>query len=80
MDNLYNDLTDCTSLTFKKLAGMTAKAEELKAQADRISEVNRMLVYLIQENKLHSIEDIDCAISWLEHSTLTPVEIINTIL
>lgn len=76
---MYEMLTDCNSLVFKKLEAMTKKAEALKAEAQRIEELNRILVYRIQMNRLTNPEDIDCAISWLEHSNLSVDEIIKKI-
>ena len=76
---MYDELTDCTSLVYKKLQALTDRAEALKAEAARIQEVNRMLVYRIQEGKLTDISDIDCAISWLDHSDLPAGKIIDKI-
>lgn len=75
MDSM--DIYDCTTLTYQLLQGMTDKADALKQEAKRIEEVNRMLVYRIQEGKITDVDTIMCAISWLAHSDLEPQEIIK---
>ena len=79
MNNLYNDLTNCTSFLFNLLENMDKEAEELEIKAKRIKELNRVLVYYIQNNKITNIEDIECALSWLNHSNLTIDEILEKI-
>ena len=71
------DICDCTTLAFQLLQGMTDKADALKQEANRIEEVNRMLVYRIQSGKITDVDTIMCAISWLTHSDLEPQEIIK---
>ena len=79
MNNLYNDLTDCTSLLYNLLENMDKEAKELEAKAKRIKELNRILVYRIQNNKITNIKDVECALSWLNHSNLTIDEILEKI-
>lgn len=71
------DICDCSTLAFQLLQGMTDKANILKKEAERIEEVNRMLVYRIQQGKPTDTGDISRALSWLTHSTLTPEEIMK---
>lgn len=71
------DICDCSTLAFQLLQGMTDKADVLKQEAKRIEEVNRMLVYRIQEGKITDVDTIMCALSWLAHSDLAPQEILE---
>lgn len=71
------DICDSNTLVFQLLQQMTDKANILKKEAERIEEVNRMLVYRIQSGKITDIDTINCAISWLAHSDLEPQEIIK---
>lgn len=73
----HMDICDDSTLAFKLLQEMTNKANALKKEAERIEEVNRMLVYRIQEGKPTDTGDISRALSWLTHSTLTPEEIMK---
>lgn len=73
----HMDICDSSTLAFKLLQEMTNKANTLKKEAERIEEVNRMLVYRIQQGKPTDTGDILRALSWLSHSTLTPEEIIE---
>lgn len=73
----HMDICDCSTLAFQLLQGMTDKATILKKEAERIEEVNRMLVYHIQEGKITDVDTIMCALSWLAHSNLEPQEIIE---
>lgn len=71
------DICDGSTLAFKLLQEMTNRANALKKEAERIEEVNRMLVYRIQQGKPTDTGDISRALSWLTHSTLTPEEIMK---
>lgn len=71
------DICDRSTLAFQLLQGMTDKANVLKKEAARIEEVNRMLVYRIQEGKITDVDTIMCALSWLAHTDLGPQEIIE---
>lgn len=73
----HMDICDGSTLAFKLLQEMTNKANALKKEAERIEEVNRMLVYRIQQGKPTDTGDISRALSWLTHSTLTPEEIMK---
>ena len=73
----HMDICDDSTLAFKLLQGMTNRANSLKKEAERIEEVNRMLVYRIQQGKPTDTGDISRALSWLTHSTLTPEEIMK---
>lgn len=73
----HMDICDGSTLAFKLLQEMTNRATALKKEAERIEEVNRMLVYRIQQGKPTGTGDISRALSWLTHSTLTPEEIMK---
>lgn len=73
----HMDICDSSTLAFKLLQEMTNRATALKKEAERIEEVNRMLVYRIQQGKPTDTGDISRALSWLTHSTLTPEEIMK---
>lgn len=73
----HMNICDCSTLAFKLLQEMTNRANTLKKEAERIEEVNRMLVYRIQQGKPTDTGDISRALSWLTHSTLTPEEIMK---
>lgn len=73
----HMDICDGSTLAFKLLQEMTNRATALKKEAERIEEVNRMLVYRIQQGKPMDTGDISRALSWLTHSTLTPEEIMK---
>ena len=71
------DICDNSTFAFQLLQQMTDKANILKREAERIEEVNRMLVYRIQEGKITDDDIIMCAMSWLTHSNLEPQEILK---
>jgi len=71
------DIYNCSTLTFQLLKGMIDSANNLKKEAERIEEVNRMLVHRIQEGKITDVDTIMCALSWLTHSDLEPQEILE---
>lgn len=71
------DICDNSTFAFQLLKQMTDKANILKREAERIEEVNRMLVYRIQEGKITDDDIIMCAMSWLVHSDLEPQEILE---
>lgn len=73
----HMDICDCSTLAFQLLQEMTNRANALKKEAERIEEVNRMLVYRIQQGKPTDTGDISRALSWLTHSTLAPEEIMK---
>ena len=73
----HMDICDDSTLAFKLLQEMTNRVTALKKEAERIEEVNRMLVYRIQQGKPTDTGDISRALSWLTHSTLTPEEIMK---
>ena len=73
----HMDICDGSTLAFKLLQEMTNRANSLKKEAERIEEVNRMLVYRIQQGKPTDTSDISRALSWLTHSTLAPEEIMK---
>lgn len=77
MEIEHMDICDGSTLAFKLLQEMTNRATALKKEAERIEEVNRMLVYRIQQGKPTDTGDISRALSWLTHSTLTPEEIMK---
>lgn len=73
------DLFDSTSLTTILLNQIRDKRDALRKEADRINEVYNMLINQIARGDITNTEDIDAAISWINHSNLTPIEIITVI-
>ena len=76
---MRNQLIDSTSTTFKALQKLDKKAERLKKEAQRYSDLNKYLVRGIQNGWITDPQQIDCAISWVEHSDLPAWEIIKKI-
>ena len=75
----YMDICDCTTLPFKQLQTLTDRENYLQKQADRVRELNRYLVSFIQEGRITDTDEIDAAIAWLNHSTLSAGEIMKKI-
>jgi len=77
-DKLKDDLIDSSSLLFHSLDMLDRQADELQNKANRIKELNRILVYKIQNNYITDMETIDCAIAWFNHNPeLSPEECIE---
>lgn len=71
------DICDCSTLTFLLLQRIEDEANALKKEVKRFEEVNRMLVYNIQDGKITDDNIILRALNLLLHTTLEPQEIIK---
>lgn len=76
---MKEQLTDCTSATYETLQRLDEKAESLRKEAQRYSDLNEYLVIGVLDGWIIDPQQIDCAISWLEHSDLPVSEIIRKI-
>lgn len=74
------DLYSCNSLTFALLNQLEEEERRIRLQANRICELDIALTNSIQEGKITDTDEISCAISWLNHSNLSPIEILNKVL
>lgn len=74
------DLFDSTSLTTTLLNQIKDKRDRLRTEADRINETYNMLINRIAYGDITDTKDIDAAISWMNHSNLSPTEIIDIII
>ncbi len=70
----------CTSLTYKLLKQMTDRARNLRQQAERMEDLNRMLVNYIHAGIITDTEQIDAACAWCEHSDLEAYDILENVL
>lgn len=75
-----DDTITCTSLTFKLLQQMTDRARNLRQQAERIDDLNRMLVSYIHLGIITDTEQINAAYAWYEHSDLEAYDILENVL
>lgn len=66
MTDLKIDLTDCTSLLFHSLTTLDKQAEELEQKAARLRDLNRVLVYSIQEGRITNYETVKRAMAWFD--------------
>lgn len=73
-DICYND-----TLTYRLLSEISAKADALRKESERWNKVGEYVVLAINEGKITDTEALDNAIAWLNHSSLTPVEIFEKI-
>ena len=77
-DKLKYDLVDSSSLLFHSLEMLDRQADEWQSKANRIKELNRILVYKIQNNYITDMKIIDSAIAWFNHDPeLSPEECIE---
>ena len=77
-ENLKYALTDSSSLLFHSLEELDKRADELQNKANRIKELNRILVYKIQNGYITDMKIVDSAIAWFNHdSNLSPEECIE---
>lgn len=75
---LKYDLTDSSSLLFHSLEELDRQANEWQNKANRVKELNRILVYKIQNNYITDMKIIDAAIAWFNHdSKLSPEECVE---
>lgn len=75
-----NDIVDTSSLTFTLLQQISDKADRFREKAIRLDRLNCALVHYIHENKITDTEQIDAAITWENHSSLSIEEIMKIIL
>ena len=73
------DICDTSTLAFKLLQQMTDVANEIEKKAKRLHELNRCLVYNIQNGYINDTDDILCAQAWYEHSNLDPSDIMRIV-
>ena len=77
-EELKYDLTDSSSLLFHSLEELDKRADEWQNKANRIKELNRILVYKIQNGYITDMKIVDSAIAWFNHdSNLSPEECIE---
>ena len=77
-EQLKYDLTDNSSSLFHSLEELDRQADEWQNKANRVKELNRILVYKIQNNYITDMETVDSAIAWFNHdSELSPEECIE---
>ena len=77
-EQLKYDLTDSSSLLFHSLEELDRRADELQSKANRIKELNRILVYKIQNNYITDMNIINSAIAWFNHDPeLSPEECVE---
>jgi hypothetical protein len=77
-EQLKYDLTDSSSLLFYSLEELDRQANEWQNKADRIKELNRILVYKIQNNYITDMKIVDSAIAWFNHHPeLSPEECVK---
>lgn len=74
------DLYSRNSLTVALLNQLEEEERRIRLQANRIWELDIALTNSIQEGKITDTDEISCAISWLNHSNLSPIEILNKVL
>ena len=74
------DTTYSNSMTFKLLQEMTDYSHYLRQKAERMDELNRLIVTYIHDGRITDTRQIDCARSWFEHSDLDPCEILEKVL
>lgn len=74
------DLYSRNSLTVALLNQLEEEERRIRAQADRLWGLDIALTSYIQEGKITDTDEISCAISWLNHSNLSPMEILNKVL
>ena len=59
---------------------MTDRARNLRQQAERMEDLNRMLVNYIHVGIITDTEQIDAAYAWCEHSDLDAYDILENVL
>lgn len=74
------DLYSRNSLTLALLNQLEEEERRIRAQANRLWGLDIALTSYIQEGKITDTDEISCAISWLNHSNLSPMEILNKVL
>lgn len=74
------DLFDNNSLVSKQLQQLIDHSSSLRNEADRIDRLEYLIDINIGEGKITDSEQVDTAMAWLEHSQLSPYEIIDKII
>lgn len=77
--SLQDDLIDSRTSLFNNLVAMCDKAKQLEEEAERIRELNRMIVYRIQTGKITDENEVNRAISMLHSTKLSDIEIIDAV-
>lgn len=80
MEIQKDDLYSRDSLTVALLNQLEEEKRRLRSQANRIEQLDCALTAYIKEGKITDTNEISCAISWLYHSNLSPMEIIEKVL
>ena len=75
-----NDLYSHDSLTAALLNQLAEEKRRLRSQANRIEQLDFILTAYIRNEKITDTNEISCAISWLYHSNLSPMKIIEKVL
>lgn len=75
--SLHDDLIDSSTNLFQKLSEMDARASKIEAKANRIREMNRILVYRIQNSKIQDEAFVDEAIALLYETALSVDDILK---
>ena len=75
-----DDLYSRNSLAVALLNQLAEEERRIRSQADRIWGLDIALTAYIQEGKITDTDEISCAISWLNHSNLSPIEIVEKVL
>lgn len=74
------DLYSRNSLTIALLNQLEEEERRIRLQANRMWELDIALTNSILEGKITDTDEISCAISWVNHSNLSPIEILNKVL
>lgn len=80
MEIQKDDLYSRDSLTAALLNQLEEEKRKLRSQANRIEQLDFILTTYIKKGKITDTNEISCAISWLYHSDLSPMEIIEKVL
>lgn len=75
--SLHDDLIDSSTNLFHKLSEMDVRAAKIEAKANRIREMNRILVYRIQNGKIQDEAFVDAAITLLYETELSIDDILQ---
>lgn len=76
---MKEQLTDSTSQVYQMLKDLTDREKRLRKEADRCNDLNAYLVSAILSDKITTPKELACAISWLDHSDLSALEIMKKI-
>lgn len=74
------DLYSRNSLTVTLLNQLEEEERRIRSQADRLWGLDIALTAYIQEGKITDTDEISCAISWLYHSNLSPIDIVEKVI